>query len=175
MGHNNGDSLSDWLWSPTQVACVKVVLSFQQTLYFDLDPQSHLASTALSTVSGVKIFSLTVSWRDKCISYLTPTTTLCSFKSFLRGTHCRFKCDRLLKSFGWNLQQLSNHPDLLCTHNRCHFLTLSLYPHPQRQSPSLLHINIIMLILWLSHKLDKLFVSGNRWFLMTTKTWCGWK
>lgn len=164
-----------WLWSPEQVAWVKVVLSPQQTLYFDLDPQSHLASTALSTVSGVKIFSLTVSWRDKCISYLTPPTTLCSFKSFLCGTHCRFECDRLLKSFGWNLQQLSNHPDLLCTHNRCHLLTLSLSPHPQRQSLSFLYIKINSIILWLSHKLDKLFLSSNGWVLVTTKTWCGWK
>lgn len=34
-------------------------------VHSDFDSLSHLESTALSTVSGVKIFSLTVSWRKK--------------------------------------------------------------------------------------------------------------
>lgn len=92
-------------------------------------------------MSGVKIFSLTVSWRKKLISLLTSTTILCRFHSFwyvkVCDTHCRFECDRLLKTFGWHLQQLGHHPDFLCAYYRCNLLTLSLYPHEQRQSLSL--------------------------------------
>lgn len=40
---------------------------------------THLASTALSTVSGVKIFSLTVSWGGKHICHLTTIKALYFF------------------------------------------------------------------------------------------------
>lgn len=119
MGDNNGDI------KKSQKVC--------QTVRSDFDSLSHLESTALSTVSGVKIFSLTVSWRKKLIRFLTSTTILRRFQSFwyvkVCGTHCRFERDRLLKTFGWHLQQLGNHPDFLCAYYRCNLLTLSLSPY----------------------------------------------
>lgn len=60
MGDNNGD--------------IKKSQKLCQTLHSDFDSLSYLESTALSTVSGVKIFSLTVSWRKKLIRLLTSNT-----------------------------------------------------------------------------------------------------
>lgn len=69
----------------------------------------------------------------KLISLLTSTTILRRFQSLwyvkVCVTHCRFEYDRLLKTFGWNLQQLGNHPDFLCAYYSCNILTISLYPH----------------------------------------------
>lgn len=68
MGDNNGDT------KKSQKVC--------QMVHSDFVSLSHLESTALSTVSGVKIFSLTVSWRKKLIRFLTSTTILHRFQSF---------------------------------------------------------------------------------------------
>lgn len=155
MGVNNGDD------KKPQKVC--------QMVNTDFDSLSHLESTALSTVSGVKIFSLTVSWRKKNIFFNISTPILRRLQSFWNvkvcSTHCGFECDRLLKTFGWHLQQLSDHPDFLCAHYRCSLLTLSLYPHKHTLQP----INIISIILQLSHKLYKLIVTNDHMWVFVTK------
>lgn len=68
------------LWSPITIlgmrdnnGDIKKSLKVCQMVHSDFDWLSHLESTALSTVSGVKIFSPTVSWRKKRITFFTST------------------------------------------------------------------------------------------------------
>lgn len=77
------------LWSPIIIlgmrennGDIKKSPKVCQMVHSDFDWLSHLESTALSTVSGVKIFSLTVSWRKKGISFFTSTTMLRRVQSF---------------------------------------------------------------------------------------------
>lgn len=68
MGDNNGDI------KKSQKVC--------HVVHSDFDLLSHLESTALSTVRGVKIFSLTVSWRKKTEVFSHQVLCYVSFNHF---------------------------------------------------------------------------------------------